>query len=181
MGRWTRRHTFGSSLGNHIPVAYVIAPGWDGPCKIGITNNLQRRLTALQTSSWEPLSIFGFRVGVWRDSTKAKVGSTHAAVYQATRALEAAAHKALTDCELRLSGEWFDVTADEAKQVLEKCGQIEGIVTLNVERLAAGLLGGAAISETATAQDQILRSMLAHAAYVAMYQPHLVDKARVKG
>lgn len=180
MGRWARRHTFGSSLGNHIPVAYVVAPGWDGPCKIGITNNVQRRLTALQTSSWEPLSIFGFRVGVWRDSTKAKVGGTHAAVYDATRTLEAAAHKALTDCELHLSGEWFDVTADEAKQVLDKCGEIEGIVTLNVERITSGFLGGAAISETVSAQDQILRSILAPAAYVALHQPHPVDKARAR-
>lgn len=164
------------ALGDHIPLVYVIAPSWDGPCKIGYSTNIQTRLMGLQTGNWEPLSIYAFRVAVWIEGIKA-YGSTHSALRSANRALERAAHEALIDCDLHLQGEWFDISVEDAKKVLDKCAQMQRIQALTVERLAAGYMGGAAISESTVAQEEILRSMIGPARYMAERQPHRIDKA----
>ena len=166
------------ALGDHVPLTYIIASSWDGPCKIGYTTNLHKRLSALQTGNWEPLSVYGFRVAVWMDGFKAYRG-VHAALHAANRALEAATHKALADCDLHLSGEWFDITVKEARQVLDKCAGLERIQALTVENLAEGYMGHAAISENVVAQQQILRSMIGPATYVAEHQPYPIDKVSV--
>lgn len=166
------------ALGDHVPLTYIIASSWDGPCKIGYTTNLQKRLMSLQTGNWEPLSVYGFRVAVWMDGFKAYRG-VHAALHAANRALESAAHKALADCDLHLSGEWFDITVEEARQVLDKCATLERIQALTVEKLAEGYMGHAAISENVAAQQEILRSMIGPATYVAEHQPHPLDKVSV--
>lgn len=166
------------ALGDHLPVVYVIAPSWDGPCKIGYSTNLQKRLASLQIGNWEPLSVYAFRMAVWMDGFRAYSG-VHAALLNANRTLEAAAHKVLAEFELGLHGEWFDVTVQEAKEVLDKCGERERIQPLTVERLAAGFMGSAAISENVEVQQEILRSMVGPAKYVSLHQPYPVDKVPV--
>jgi predicted GIY-YIG superfamily endonuclease len=75
---------------------YVIGPG-DGPLKIGLARDLQRRLYTLQTGNQQELHIF------WSYKLLRKAEA---------RAIERAAHQSLKDKRIR--GEWFDCSIDEA-------------------------------------------------------------------
>ena len=79
----------------------------DGPCKIGITQNIGARLRMLQTGSAQKLEL----IFVYSAYDK-----------QTARSLEKWFHNA--HAEYRLTGEWFDCTADEAFE------WIEGIIDL---------------------------------------------------
>jgi len=85
---------------------YVIGSK-DGPCKVGITHNLQSRLRMLQTGSAQKLELI-FVYSAYDKRT--------------ARTLEKWFHDA--HVEFRLAGEWFNCTADEAFE------WIEGILTL---------------------------------------------------
>ena len=162
-------------MGNHLPVTYVIADAHQGPCKIGHSRNLQSRLTTIQTNTWQQLTVYGFRVGIWKAGL-APFKSTFSAVSDAARVMEKAAHEKLAEFDLRLNGEWFDVSVADALAVIDKCADIAGIIPLTVERMAAGFLGEGVSSETTDAQSQILRDIMAPAAYIALYQPYPVDR-----
>jgi hypothetical protein len=77
---------------------YIIAEDDLGPCKIGISNNVDLRLTALQTGNPRRLTVFG----------RMECGDA--------TALEEIAHEALE--EFRLSGEWFDVPTQRVEDVI---------------------------------------------------------------
>lgn len=74
---------------------YVIRPD-SGPIKVGVTGNLPRRLTALQTSS--PVKLWVHGAVLAEDGVAQKI--------------EALSHFKLT--AYRLSGEWFSASAEEA-------------------------------------------------------------------
>ncbi|WP_376960079.1 GIY-YIG nuclease family protein [Azospirillum sp. A26] len=80
---------------------YVIGPE-SGPLKIGISSDINKRLAALQTGSADKLSV--------HYSTDIPDGKA--------RAVEAAAHAMLR--ERRKSGEWFDITLDEAQDAIRE-------------------------------------------------------------
>lgn len=99
---------------------YIIAPEHGlGHVKIGYTNNVQRRLTELQTGHPERLKVF---------YTKEVSGKKKASL------LEERAHKRLVG--KRMVGEWFDVTPAFAETVLTT---IEMNLGLNPEAAAAKL------------------------------------------
>jgi len=100
---------------------YVIAPidGW--PCKIGISASPHKRVSALQTASWKQLRVY------W---------SAHLPSAAEARALEAKAHAVLTERNLWLHGEWFDLRPDKAIELLQFEAAIAGL-DVN-DRLAAG-------------------------------------------
>lgn len=84
---------------------YVI--GWDecGPVKIGQALNIKERLDQLQTGNPYRLRVFGaFYVSV--------IGRCRG------NSLEREAHRRLGKTGLRMSGEWFDIFADEAVEFL---------------------------------------------------------------
>jgi hypothetical protein len=120
----------------HIAVVYVIAPDENGPSKIGFTTDIGRRLVALQVGCWLPLQVHDIRLSI----PKFEAQQTFNILQQAevgARMAESAAHVALTECDLRLTGEWFDVTPKEAMQVIDKAGQGAKYRVVSVEHLAS--------------------------------------------
>lgn len=109
-------------LEDHFAVIYFVGPTEDGPIKIGITTNLSRRISAIQNGCWEPLMVFGVRVAVptgerWRRNDRAR------SFLDGALAAERLSHDKLEEFELRLIGEWFDVSAADAIRTVEKCGR----------------------------------------------------------
>lgn len=104
----------------HASVVYIMGADAEGPIKIGITSDIVNRVTSLQTGNPLPLEVFATRIVLPRfmppgqDFSILKLLSTESA------RLEKAAHAKLQEMRLRLMGEWFDVTANEAIAVLDK-------------------------------------------------------------
>lgn len=119
---------------NHLSLIYVVAPDEDGPTKIGLTRNIEVRLQTLQIGNWEKLHVFGGRLAFRRDFSLA-YSLEHSSREGAER-MEHLAHKKLRECDLNLSGEWFDVTVPEALQVLEKIAKNESIGLVSMEDVA---------------------------------------------
>lgn len=162
-------------LGDHPAVVYVIAPSEEGPCKIGYSNNLQNRLSGLQTGCWEPLSIFSFRIGIFETGGADRL-SFGKAINAGSKALERAAHRALTACELRLQGEWFDVNVQEAVAVLEKCARNEGLRSVSYADIAGAQIREGSDGTAALARHKLMKALGAPALYVSDYQPFSVDR-----
>lgn len=80
-------------------LVYVIAVRESGPCKIGITRAVDRRITMLQTGNPEKLKAF------------------HTRTAENPSKLERQLHDALIS--KRLVGEWFDISVTDAIAVLE--------------------------------------------------------------
>ena len=91
---------------------YVITTDSLAPSKIGISVNPGKRLAALQTSHWRMLQITEYR---WC-----------ATVADAVR-IEKEAHRILSGDDKALMGEWFDVRANQAADVVDFAGQLLGI------------------------------------------------------
>lgn len=162
-------------LADHLTLVYVIAPQWEGPCKIGITNNLQRRLAGIQIGNAQPLTIFNFRLAV-HSSGAGAYKSLAAATKAGARKLESAAHRVLRDCDLALSGEWFDVNVVEASQVLDKCGALSAVRSLTLEQVVSVDVDAGLDRGMASAQHKLTRALAAAATYVTGYQPNPIDE-----
>lgn len=118
------------TLPDHLSVAYVMAPDENGPCKIGVTSNLELRLKTLQIGCWMPLSVYGVRIAFRRDTDFTSLAkSAEAGAYR----IEGMCHKNLKECGAHLHGEWFDVTAQEALKAITVSADKKGIAALSVE------------------------------------------------
>jgi len=110
----------------HLCYVYLIAESEDGPTKIGVSNNVKRRLYALQISNPRTLKCYGARPFI-----------TTAEAFD----FEAALHDTFSEYHLR--GEWFDIPArhiamkvrikygkpDTKEQLMEKA-ILRGIITM---------------------------------------------------
>lgn len=91
---------------------YVVSPDGQWPCKVGISTYAYRRLLGLQTSVWKPLKMMGC---YW------------AKTVAEARALEKAVHRRLTEDNVWLHGEWFDMRPNNARDMIEFVALVEGI------------------------------------------------------
>lgn len=91
---------------------YVVAPDGQWPCKVGISVNPYKRLIGLQTSVWKPLKVMRC---YWTNSVAE------------ARALEKAVHLRLSDDNVWLHGEWFDMRPKAATEMIEFVSLVEGI------------------------------------------------------
>ena len=162
-------------LGDHPAVVYIIAPDVEGPCKIGFSKNIQQRLATLQIGCWVPLSIYSFRVGIFRSGGVDRMGLGRS-ISAGAKALERSAHRALHSCELNLLGEWFDVSVQEAVAVLEKCAKMEGLASLSLADIA-----GVHIPEGSSPSVENVRARMIKMFYPPFYyatevQPYPVDR-----
>lgn len=89
---------------------YLIAPAGKWPVKVGMSEDAARRLNSLQTAHWQQMRIMSY----WICENKA-----------AARQIEAKCHAELKN--KRMMGEWFDIKADAAADVVEFCGELLGI------------------------------------------------------
>lgn len=117
---------------DHACIVYVIAADPNGPCKIGITTNVMTRLISLQTGYWLPLRCWGFRMVIKRDGTN-QYPSMLKALWAGARATESRCHTVLSEMDLRMVGEWFDVTAAEALAVVDKCAKERGAMAVSLQ------------------------------------------------
>lgn len=81
---------------------YVIAGSPDGPTKIGITQDPEKRLRGLQTGHPERLAVYAER------QVRASV----------VRQIEGECHRRLKD--VRSQGEWFEMTAEQAERIVDQ-------------------------------------------------------------
>lgn len=123
------------TLVDHPMVLYVVGADADGPVKIGVTTKLPERITGLQGGSWAPLLIWAFR-GALKLEGGASYVRRLSAFSSGARALEAATHAKLSDMGFRLMGEWFDVTVEEALEVVQKIGQQQDCRVFSLDDLA---------------------------------------------
>ena len=83
-------------------VVYVISYNKDGPCKIGITDNLKRRLAALQTGCPYKLKTLQLFPTFSKDLARKVELGTHAFL-----------------SSFRLEGEWFDLDSEKCQKAVE--------------------------------------------------------------
>ncbi len=81
---------------------YVIAPGPDGPCKIGFSMQPEKRLRELQTGHPQKLTLY--HVQEFGDASRASL-------------MERIIHKTIS--YKRASGEWFNVPVEHAISEVE--------------------------------------------------------------
>ena len=91
---------------------YAIGPEKGRPIKIGYGHDLEYRLSGIQTGNWIKLMV---HFNVW------------VVDLMLARRIELACHSLLDKVKKRISGEWFDVTADWAKKVILFAGHQEKI------------------------------------------------------
>jgi hypothetical protein len=103
------------------------AEGW--PCKIGVTTNLVERLLQVQVGNWHKIKPTDF----WFVSLRAARRQSS----QSAFALERAVHEKLSDIVERMSGEWFDVDAPDARRVVEKVASEAGFRIVRAEQVLA--------------------------------------------
>lgn len=162
--------TLATKLPDHFAVVYVIASGPEGPSKIGFTSNLQERLAGLQTGCWMKLGVYHFRLCIFQ-SGGAGYKTMRAALSAAARAVERKAHAALSEMDFALHGEWFDVSVDEAIQVIDKCCSLSGVRALKIEDLASVDPGSTGDQAMIAAQRSMMRSMASAMVYAQESQP----------
>jgi hypothetical protein len=78
---------------------YIIAPDTEFPCKVGVAENANKRLAALQVSNWEELHVF-----------EAYEMPNRGAAYR----LERVVHRRLSGHCIR--GEWFNLMVSDIKK-----------------------------------------------------------------
>lgn len=163
--------TYEGTDSNHVAIVYVIAPTCGYPCKVGYTENIEVRLASLQTGCWEPLTIHGFRVGIEK-SGGVERGDVFAALLRGAQSLEYAAHETLKECDVWIRGEWFDVTAEDALRVIDKCGARKNVQPLTFNMVNNVMVHPKSQPDVAHVRDVIVGSLQIVLSFVAFRQPY---------
>ena len=152
-------------LGDHICGLYCVAPGADGPTKIGVTNNVQRRVSQMQTGYWRPLRVYGFRL-VLPQGEISRYKNLQAAFKAGCFALEKRVQIEMRRHDLALLGEWYDLTSSEAFEVIDKCGEMYDLKSVSISRLAGSETMFPADERTQAVQNRLLKSLAEVSVYV---------------
>ena len=117
----------------HVHMVYVMGCDDNGPVKIGTSADVARRVMTLQTGSPMPLLVFALRLIMPKYLPHGTYVDWLKLARSQSAKIEKASHYKLRSMGLALMGEWFDVTADEATQVLHKVAESEGARALSPE------------------------------------------------
>lgn len=165
------------ALADHYVGLYMIAPTDVGPTKLGVSGNLQVRTMALQTGSWLPLKIYGFRLAMFKKGA-GQYESIRTEFYAAALAVETTTHQTLRDLGFGMSGEWFDVSPAEALLVMKKCATIRGAGILGVEDLAGLDLCGRSDVQMLRSRNRLVKGLAQVNTYIRWHNDrteHSVD------
>lgn len=112
---------------------YVITSEDDWPCKVGVTLEPKTRLSAVQIGNWHRLKLHSFRFAFASESAirRERFDAVSSGAYE----LELAVKRKLSELDLSLRGEWFDVTAKEVDQVIAKVADSAGCMLLEHQNL----------------------------------------------
>lgn len=91
---------------------YLVSPDCHWPCKVGISANGRQRVSQIQMNVWRPVKC---DYSVWCHSTAD------------ARRLEKALHEELTADGKWLTGEWFDMRAGDARELVAFKASVLGI------------------------------------------------------
>lgn len=133
---------------------YVICPEGKTPCKIGRARAPGRRLSNLQIGHWQELNLFYIGYVYGRNVSEM---------------LEAAVHAFLKKNDRHIRGEWFDIRAEVASQIIAMVAKQHGIDVFikneEVERIAAESMARIplATSPGMTEEEKAFRLKWAHA------------------
>ncbi len=152
-------------LADHIGLIYVVAPDEGGPCKIGFTANLQKRMTGIQTGCWIPLRPFGVRVAVMMEGGT-KYSTMAMGVAKAGQKIERACHALLREMGLGLVGEWFDLSVKDALAVIDKVARMSGARTITMEQVMSVDIDAGLDPDAKRAQAHFARMMGCVTAYI---------------
>lgn len=97
---------------------YVINAGDGLPCKIGVTNELEKRVASLQSGNWNELRAHWFAF-VLNKRHKAK-HNIYTAINRAAFQLEQQVIKKMKELDLVVRGEWVMCDPDAAVAVIQK-------------------------------------------------------------
>ena len=120
----------------HVHVAYVIGASPEGPIKIGQSADVARRLRSLQTGNPLPLMVFAVRLVMPRSIPSGSRVDTLNLAKQSAAKVEKYIHVELGKIGLRMIGEWFDISAAEAVEVIEKLSERSECRAMGVSWLA---------------------------------------------
>jgi len=97
---------------------YVVSTESGFPCKIGVTNDLRQRIAFLQNGNWNRLrpAYFSF---VITDEIKRGL-NVWSAFKNGSEGLERQVINKMKELDLHMSGEWFSITVEDCKMVIEK-------------------------------------------------------------
>lgn len=150
-------------LPDHLSVVYVMAPCAEGPCKIGVSSNVEFRLAALQIGCWLPLAVYGVRIAFRRDMSFGTLArSAEAGAFR----IEGVCHKNLKECDVHLHGEWFDISARDALKAIEVSARKISAAALSIEDVL-GLEIPEFDTSTRRAHEQVCASLVAVNKYVS--------------
>lgn len=142
----------------HLCILYVLAVGPDGPSKIGITTDIMQRIRTLQTGCWLQISAYDFRIalpknmsGMWFNLEKF--------AQEGARLAEVEAHRVLTEFELRMVGEWFDVSPKDALAVVDKVAISADFRAISLEQVAGAVSSIKLDPEVHKAKNRLVSSM----------------------
>ena len=157
----------GSSWSFSLKLIYVAAPDENGPSKIGVSQDMPCRLLELQTGCWLPLKMH-FAAYAISEGTRKRQGCPEMALQTAPRSVERASLAALREMGLGLSGEWCDVTPEEAEAVIRKCAKTVGVaIKTPKEVLSADWPAFTACPGDDVALAYLSTSVSMHAAFMA--------------
>lgn len=141
----------------HWPAIYVVAPDEDGPSKIGCTTDMSFRLAQLQIGCWIPLKCFDLRYAV-------KLGEGHEIVdYSLKRGaygLEKVVHEKLEEFDVRLQGEWFNLSVADAQKAIAICARDAGYRCVGLGDLAAFDMTGRADKDMKDIRNRMVASLV---------------------
>lgn len=166
-----------TDLNDHVALVYVLGADPEGPVKIGRTTQLPERLVQLQIGSPYALEVYGFRFIAAPPSVQRT--SLRYCFAAGAAALERAVHRKLDEFGLRLSGEWFDLSAEEALAVIGKLIAPTGVRAVGLTDLAAVDLTGRADGAVARAHAALLHEAVAINAFVQGHNKPLAEKLDV--
>ena len=109
---------------------YVVSYEGEGVCKVGISGDMPTRLSALQSCCWAfaKVEAFFFPLAIHAEISSGL--GNYNALKDSAMALEALCHKKLTELDVHIRGEFFEIDATDAVKAVQK------IATQNGFRLA---------------------------------------------
>ena len=107
---------------------YLIAPDLSGPTKVGISSCVASRVGQIQSGCWERLSVFSFSYFFKPHPGVPGAAKSFEGLSYCAREIERGTHKVFKDFELDLTGEWADVSVDDAAATIRKVASNIGVI-----------------------------------------------------
>lgn len=107
---------------------YLIAPDPSGPTKVGISSSVAARIGQMQSGCWERLSVFSFSYFFKPYPGIPGAAKSFVELSECAREIERRSHGVFRNCKLDLTGEWADVSIEDAMATVRKIANTIGMI-----------------------------------------------------